>query len=441
MTIANDRTATVGTPTGSASVITPYKPSASTAYYEAIVPCGQQKPAAFISVTMNGQTFTINPDAPADAANFLENKKYAYTLTLSRTGITVTSNITDWTPVAGTAATSVSPINIRMNPLWYVAETNVDYTAADGTKTWDDGKGTFSFASEFNGGYFFDWDDALTYFSSSSNASTDTPTSISEYYNSNNLYLPGWHLPTQNEWNSIIPGSESNNTPRVNIMNIVESNGGGAIYSKECNLCFGFNDETKGVNGGYMNESSYWYRYSDYVVYAIRYCNTDFCSAWKYVWTAGTASNDNPGYFTVSCTLINKITVEQAQTLYGTTESNWTNIYFGNDESVGAVQRVFAALGGTESITSTNPVATTSQGEYCQYWSTTENDETYAWNMGGDGVLSSGIKRRSEPAHQGFLPLARTPDLPHGGSQGVPCMDFQKRDESPSDGRNYPLRL
>lgn len=400
MTIANDRTATVGTPTGSASVITPYKPSASTAYYEAIVPCGQQKPAAFISVTMNGQTFTVNPDKPADAANFLENKKYAYTLTLSRTGITVTSNITDWTPVAGTAATNVGPKNldIRKNPLWYMAQYNVA-----------DEKGT-TFATTANAGYYFTWEDAMRNFcyvggtTYSNTASGGSQTTYAGTVGAE-CNIPGYHMPILKEWNSVLP-LRNTSDEGIDLFNVVGEVGASGNYSYTTEVCFGYNDVTRGTGGVYMTELSYWYKKSATEFYAIRYCDSEYCSIWKYEWADNGLTIDDPGTFTITSRLLGeKLSVADAASTYGTTEANWTAPFSGltfdvngNDETHNAVQRTITARGrGTSSgNTPTHDAGTRVFSYACTEKPTAPGTEAYGlWIYNAYIAMGGGTKTYS----------------------------------------------
>ena len=385
------QTGALGTVSGTATTITPYK--SDNIHREAIIP-PQDKPAEFITVTMNGYTTTATPDKPTTA--FAPNTKYIYTITVNKTGITLKTSIEAWNNASGNNS-SLTPgmptRNVKMNPLWYVAEYNMTNTHTSTTLT----MGTVD-----NSGYFYSWSDAMKLFSTSSNGTT----SISNYYNGFKWIVGKngtWHLPTQNEWNSIVPGSKSDGTPRVNLVTIASAVGSGATYSGDCNLSFGYNDETKGAGGTFLKENSYWYRKSENLIYAIRYCNTDYCSAWKYEWKFNGVSQYSPGTLTISSTLIDKISVSEAQSLYGTTDSNWESIYFGNSEYKGAVQRTFAALGGNEA--GSNSAANMSQGEFCQYWSTTENssNNTEAWNMGADGSTFSGAN-----SHAYLYPIVKT---------------------------------
>ena len=117
-----------------------------------------------------------------DAVTFQSGYEYTYNVTLSRLGISTTSEITPWdTDDALGTVTQFDPINrIKLNPLWYVAEYNVNYMPASGT-AWDNGAGTFSFAVSDNEGYYFFWRDAMKFLSTAENLSAETPTAINTY--------------------------------------------------------------------------------------------------------------------------------------------------------------------------------------------------------------------------------------------------------------------
>ncbi len=375
--------------TGTATTIRPY--AANGLQREAIVP-PQAKPANLITISLHGYTYTLDPAQPT--TDFATNTRYHYILTVNKHAITQETQITPWgdytaggsDPVTITSEFGMHPKNIKMNPLWYVAETNVDYTAANGSKTWDSGSGKFFLSTTQNGGYYFSWADAMKYFSSSANVSAGTPTSVTSYYSGNNIYVPGWHMPTLNEWKAIVPARYDNNAGLTFFQagGILTTDNTDYTYIGETSLCFGYNDETKGSNGQYVKERSYWYRNSG-IIYAIRYCGTPYCSVWKYELIPNGGSTASPGCVIITSKLLGRsLTVEQAKTQYGMTEANYTaefaNLSFknGNDEPNGAVQRVFGSLGYNTSGTNSSP--NTSGGINGFYWAA-EDVETYAWHM------------------------------------------------------------
>jgi len=100
----NTQTAALSGLTGAASILIPYKTGQVT--YEAIVP-PQAKAADLISISLNGWTTLVTPAEPA--SSFAAGTKYTYTVTVSRTAVSVQTQITPWTDVAGAAETTIGP--------------------------------------------------------------------------------------------------------------------------------------------------------------------------------------------------------------------------------------------------------------------------------------------------------------------------------------------
>ena len=258
---------TMGSATGSATTITPYRADANQPEYEAIIPCGQAKPATLIHVKMSDETlsFDVNPDAPADAANFLENKRYHYTLTINRKAVAVTTSITDWDVIPTTASTTVAPFTMRLNPLWYVAQYNMAQN-----KT--------SFVSEHSTAsqYVFTFNDALA------------------------ANIAGYHVPTREEQVSIIPsdattatGSSVTELPSTSLADPYE------LSEIACNI------------GGIdvPASTSIFGKYATKDYYAIRFINTSYVSAWHYKWVTSPCN----GYLIESYMLQDINTLDQAK--------------------------------------------------------------------------------------------------------------------------------
>jgi hypothetical protein len=224
--------------------------------------------------------------------------------------------------------------DVRKNPLWYVAEYNVNY----------DGSSTYSWATTPDEGYYFSWSDAMKAFTTATNASAASPTSISNYYLGTGCKFAGWHLPTLYEYNSIVPGRNSAGGA-VDLFSVATNSG--ATYSETTYLSFGYNQETMGASGTYMTENSYWYKKSTNVIYAIRYCGSaDYCSAWKYELVTNSGNAANPGMLIISATLLGRsLSTSDAATQFGTDNDKWESIYWGNNDSYGAVQRTFSGRG------------------------------------------------------------------------------------------------
>lgn len=333
---------------------------ATTTYYPADM--------RLINITIGSETFVYKPTS---ALHVEPGKQYNFIITIKNRIIEVETSIADWDPVVSDASIQfIPPVDIKKNPLWYVSEKNVNYDGAN-----------YSFATNDNEGYFFSWNDAVKNFTTTANAPLATPNTITSYTLGTGSKIEGWHLPTLNEWNSIVPGATTSDT-QLNIWNIVASDGSGRAFSETgntVNVCFGYNNETRGT----MTEKSYWYRKSNTELYAIRYCESDYCSAWKYEFTENSATAANPSVLTVSCTLLDApMTVAEAESEYGTDDAKWGTITFGDDEAAGAVQRVFLARGHADDSASVPNGA--SDGTNGSFWSSTlvSTNANAAWDMG-----------------------------------------------------------
>lgn len=258
-----------------------------------------------------------------------------------------------------------SAIEIKMNPLWYVAEYNMTNSHTSSTLT---------MGSTVTQGYFYKWADAMARFSNNS-------TSKIGYYWGNKT-ISGqtgtWHLPSAYEWNSVFPTC-INPTGSSDIFIQLETLNGN--FSKTLNLCFGYNDTTKGTSGTYMKESSYWYKKDASEIYAIRYCGTIYCSVWKYKIT-GTASSNNLIFTITSKLLGTALTTDSASTYYGTNASRWeaefenlefTSANHGIDLTNGAVQRQLYGAGDNNG--GSGPTANCDLGRGW-YWTATDYDGT-----------------------------------------------------------------
>ena len=206
--------------------------------------------------------------------------------------------------------------DIKMLPLYFVAQYNISNAA-----------GT-TFATSNTAGYYFNWVDAMTKFAYQS-------TSYDTYRNASKGPNNSWHLPIRSEWWSIVPGNTSGTNDYIQSFD----SGSGTHKTSYITPKWGYDDTTK---AGVL-ESSYWKKISGSEIRAIRFLGTDYCSAWKYEFL-GNFDQTGRGYLRVSATLIDKVsnTSSAASAWYA---SNWNSVYFGNDESKYAVQRIFYALG------------------------------------------------------------------------------------------------
>lgn len=401
MNMSSATSGAISAASGSATAITPHPASALS--YEAIIP-PQDKSIGVISITLNGYTVPVTPAQPA--TSFEANTRYQYTITLKNQQATVQSSITAWgdgiaegDQAIGTKA--IPNYDIRKLPLWYVAEKNVDYTAADGTKTWDSGAGTFSFADDYNGGYYFNWNDAMKYFTTNANASAATATSLNTYTNGTGCQLHGWHMPIHNEWRAVIPRTDD-----LNIFDYAKQ-GGDAEYIPYDRTCvWGYNAATK---AGINMDKSYWYRADETnipTIYALRFLGTEFCSIWKYQLRNSAASaswsSSDYGYLTITARLITDATLTTAANFTydaqavgvcreyikkQSWDSHFSDLTFtnGSDEAKGAVQRIFYARGfvAYETHYGTTSDATNDIGTSGPYWIATENEDntTLGWRL------------------------------------------------------------
>lgn len=345
---------TMGSATGSATTITPYRADANEPEYEAIIPCGQAKPATLIHVKMSDETlsFDVNPDAPADAANFLENKRYHYTLTINRKAVAVTTSITDWDVIPTTAATTVAPFTMRLNPLWYVAQYNMAQN-----KT--------SFVSEHStvDQYVFSFADA------------------------NLASVEGYHVPTREEQVSIIPSDNA-------------TGGGTKIFSltNALNNPYEYTEIASQIGGITTPAStSIFGKNADNDFYAIRFINTDYCSAWHYQWVTSPCN----GLLIESYLLNNVTTLTEAKSKMA--EAGFTTTVFTSDVAnitpettaitpQGLVKRFLPACGNQDSGSGT--AKNTMQGAGGYYYSSTalDSENAFSWHFKGDNTnLLTGV--------------------------------------------------
>ena len=322
---------------GTRITVTPLKPSASSPTFEAVIPA-QARPDNFIVVCLDGGVVNVD----AQVSEFDANTRYPYNL-------------------------DITYRDVRKNPLWYVAEYNVNY----------DGSSTYSWATTPDEGYYFSWSDAMKAFTTAANASAASPTSISNYYLGTGCKFAGWHLPTLYEYNSIVPGRNSTGGG-VNLSSVATNSG--ATYSETTYLSFGYNQETMGASGTYMAENSYWYKKSTNVIYAIRYCGSaDYCSAWKYELVTNSGNAANPGRLIISATLLGRsLSTSDAATQFGTDNDKWESVYWGNNDSYGAVQRTFSGRGNNS--TGNGATGDDRAGTTGFYWTSTKNSSSICYH-------------------------------------------------------------
>ncbi len=232
-------------------------------------------------------------------------------------------------------------MDIKMNPLYYVAPYNMLYNL-----------NTKSMASTDNAGSYVKWDDQLPYFSEH-NAPYDGYKSGGRKFNG--AY---YHLPSLSEWYSIVPADHNNNSS-----NLLDYTG---LKENFITPIWAYNSTTKAG----ISETSYWVEHvgtGNRVTHAIRFLGTPYCSAWKYE-MHDLVKNGN-GYMTVSATLIGEMPKEDAEKWYN---NNFSYITFGNDASNFAQQRVFYGLGYHPAGSSVDK-----KGSNGYYWSCTDYNSQY----------------------------------------------------------------
>ena len=270
---------------------------------------------------------------------FAPGKQYRFNVNINDYEITATSDVTDWDDDTSFNMGDGLAVrkNIKMNPLWYVAEYNMTGATTMGTT--------------INTGSYYSWNEAMVLFSETKSAEAY------EDYRAGNIVITNsndnktYHMPIGAEWRSIIPTSELVQNNRETIINF-----SGLRTSSEITK-FGFDERTKNTG---IWDVSYWVKKSSAEIHAIRYIGTAFCSAWKYV-ISGSQQ-------TIYATLIDQIAPEDAADFY---DNKFNNVIFGDDETNLAVRRDFYNLGYKS--------GTVSSVAYTHYWSTSNSkfDDNY----------------------------------------------------------------
>ena len=263
--------------------------------------------------------------------------------------ITVTCAENDYYNAA--SATYTLTINsgrdIKMNPLWYVAEYNML------TET--------TMATTDNAGYFWTFSDALSIFGSQNS-------SYSNYQvGGKTVNGVNYHLPVADEWRSIVPSISSENI-------WTHDTQGGTYKNKYITVIFGYNTNTKSG----IVETSYWKKISDTEIHAIRFLGTPYCSAWKYELGGGWNSSDY-GYARITSTLIEQVAASEsaAQTWYNSHVWSGSGNIFTSDPNT--IQRVFYARGYVNNASGST--ATVQVGTAGVYRSATSYNDGSAWAM------------------------------------------------------------
>ena len=309
-------------------------------YSAVIFPKKYTQNTQLFSLTSNSLNYTYEI-SDADGQDLLVGNQYNYTIQV-RDGL------------------------FRRNPLWYVAPYNML------TST--------TMATSDNAGNYFNWSTAMNYFAAQS-------TSYSTYKTAGKT-IGGvkYHLPVAGEWKSIMPCTVNTDG---SFNNFVSSSSRSAYKSAFNTAIFGCNATTK--EG--ISESSFFVYASETERHAIRFLGTNYCSAWKYEWL-GEGISDSPLYLRISATIIEKV-ANSSSAASAWYNNNWSSIFWGNNESIGATQRQFYSRGYTLTNNLSNGFSTVPDvGPYNNLVNTSatlESTNTWMWALLIEGITSNRI--------------------------------------------------
>ena len=296
--------------------------------------------------------------------SFASGMQYIFTVNVHEESLIVSCNVTAW----GTGNTASTAVNIhrdkRWNPLYYVAEYNLKLATDNTTFSFDHTESTLQ-------GTLFQWSS-----SSGSNhgiMGTKWAAQTSGYNGyripaSTNRILEGesWHLPTHQEWLSIVPVVYTSSYLWSMYVNTTVS----GLYT-EPTCVFGYNADTKTPTA----YQSYWSSYtSGEVRYAVRFLDTQYCSVWKYQ----IISNK----LVITAKIIDKISSTDTAMLSAKLAEimgagyDWTTL----NEDIGEISRTFYACGWGPSQYMQNPSGSTNHGQLFDNWSAT-HDGTRAFSL------------------------------------------------------------
>lgn len=291
---------TLGSASGTPVFITPRK--IGKCRFEAVIP-PQTKPTNFISVKMNGATVVVDAQT-----TFSSNERYVYALTVKKAN------------------------DIRRNPLWYMAEYNLNTN------------GTFNTTLSTSQGGYFTWAEAMA---TSLGVAAQTSSYDGWVAVGKTINDIKYHLPTHMEMVSIIPFVKGETNEGV------FSNKPTAKTIITENACtFGYDNTTKYSNKTNNTSNvgiqykSYWSSYTSGsgVRYAIRFIGTNYCSVWRYKSLGrGTTS----ARLEISSRLIDKIEASETSKLSSIIDElpSKSDSYWATDEMSGVVNRVMYSTG------------------------------------------------------------------------------------------------
>lgn len=271
----------------------------------------------------------------------LTNSKGSYVYMVSETGgVTLTAgNQYNYT-------ITVKDKTYKMNPLFYMSQSNISNSAGTALATAQDA------------GYYFTFNDALSTFTGGSNYTA---------YTLGNITLTGgvsteestykFHLPSVYELLSIFPATST-------LSQTIWSYSGAQSRAK---VSFGYNSTTKAG----IADNSYWVKADTYEMHAIRFLGTDYCSAWKYIW--------NGSMLTIYATLIPQIANAEAAATWYT--ANWSTVYFGTNSDIYAFTRHVYGRGGRNTGKGSGTEATEGHGKFVRLWTASVEDASNSWSL------------------------------------------------------------
>ena len=209
--------------------------------------------------------------------------------------------------------------NVRKNPLWYLS----NYSIASSTKS----NGEWTCTNGTDGRVYFTWANFLSNFTPS-NATYTT-------YTKGNIKVKDvndatFHAAPLAELHSIIPLA-SGGYDMMNNTYLVPN-----TITTEVTSCFGYSTTTKQA----IQRSSFWDTYTSgsKTRYAIRYLDTEHCSAWRYT------KNSN-GDLVINARLINQMSASNSTANINALKAKITEIkadasFWTENEGLGSVQLI-----------------------------------------------------------------------------------------------------
>ena len=264
------------------------------------------------------------------------------------------------------ALTINSNVDIKKNPLWWVAEGNFTHNNTIDTR------------ATYEQGTLFSWTSAMSKWGiTASSSSYDGWAAAGKKIG--NVY---YHLPTKLEYQSIVPWK--NDVQDYQIFSNLPASGQ-VLTEEPCT--FGYSNSTKYSNGtdnsgnSGIAYKSYWSSsiQSGTVLtrYAIRFLGTQYCSVWRYRYFRTSL----PYYVEICSRLIEKIepteTTKLSMKLLEIQDQSYS---WDENQSIGAIRRVFYSC-GYDAQNTIGYSTTRYANERGHYWSTTESDANGAWRL------------------------------------------------------------